>query len=335
MGLLNWSKKESKNKAPNTGAHGDSRWASEADLERIGAFEEIGLPVGYVNGRPFCHPARRKPHGGVIGGTGSGKTTKVLATIALSDAASKMSLVSVETAGDWSGICLPWRSKLGPCRRVDPTDMMHGVNLGSTKIARYNPMAEYLKVSDRLRFPSRAEKLAAMSVRSKGSHDRFFYSMAQRAHQGAIMAQARYAPRNCHLPAVAKLFNDDFFEWVRWLLRAPDIDPFIRDLLKPFLVEKGKEHDLKSLLDVINTVASEMKWILNEAISDSLKGSDFNFAQLAHEVGTVTINAPISLLSDGFDRWLSMVLSCALSELQDAPGPIPVVFLLDELKQYV
>jgi type IV secretory pathway TraG/TraD family ATPase VirD4 len=195
-------------------------------------------------------------------------------------------------------------------------------------------MADYLRVLDRLRFPSRSEKLGGMCIPTNGSHDRFFYKMAKRAIQGAIMALARHSPKNSNLPAVAKLFNDDFFAWVRWLLQDPGIDGFIRDLLRPFLVDKGKEFELKSLLDVINTVASEMTWILNEAISDSLKRPDFSFARLAHEVGTVTLCAPLNLLDDGFDRWLSMVLGCALSELQDTPGPVPTVFILDELAQY-
>ena len=95
MGLLNWFKEEPKNKAPNSDAHGNSRWASQADLERIRAFEEIGLPVGYFNGKPFYHPAANKPHGGVIGGSGSGKTTKIMVPIALSSPADKMSVINV------------------------------------------------------------------------------------------------------------------------------------------------------------------------------------------------------------------------------------------------
>src|SRR5580704_1333739 len=113
MGLLWFGKKEPEHKPPDSGAQGNFRWGTANDIARIGGFEEVGLPVGYIGDRQFYHPAERKPHGTVFGGTGSGKTTKIFSTIGLCDAASKMSIVSVETAGDWSGICLPYRSKLG------------------------------------------------------------------------------------------------------------------------------------------------------------------------------------------------------------------------------
>jgi hypothetical protein len=101
MGLLNWFGSEPKSRAPNSGAHGSSRWARRADLRgmnegKINAFQkDIGLPVGFFNGDPFYHPAERKPHGLILGSTGTGKTTRISASIALSDAASKMSIVSV------------------------------------------------------------------------------------------------------------------------------------------------------------------------------------------------------------------------------------------------
>jgi type IV secretory pathway TraG/TraD family ATPase VirD4 len=337
MGLLSWltGDGESKSKAPNTGAHGNSRWGNSEDLDRIDAFKrDIGLPVGYLSGRQFYHPARRKPYGLVLGGTGSGKTTKIFCPLTLSDAASKMSIIGVSTAPDWASICLRHRSKLGPSWRLDPADMLAGMHLGSTKLAGYSPTADFLCASDRLRFPGRAERLTAMCIRGHEGHDRFFYNMAQRALQGAVMAQVRYAPKNCDLPAIAKLFNGDFLSWVRWLLEDPGIDPFIRDLLRPFLVAKGKEFELKSLLDSINTVASEMKWILNEAISDSVKRPDFSFTRFSREVCTAALCVPQNLLADGFDRWLAMVIGCALSELQDSPGDVSTVFLLDELPQY-
>lgn len=323
MGLLWFGKKEPKHKPPDSGAQANFRWGNADDIARIGGFEEVGLPVGFIEDKPFYHPARRKPHGLVLGNTGTGKTTRVFAPLALSDAASKMSIVAVSTAADWAGICLRYRSKLGPSWRLDPADMLAGLDLGSTKAAGYSPTADFLSASDRLRFPARSERLTGMCIRSHQGHDRFFYSMAQRALQGAIMAQVHYAPKNCDLPAVAKLFNGDFFAWVRWFLRAPDIDPFIRDLLRPFLVEQGKEFELKSLLDVINTVASEMKWILNEALSNSLRSPDFSFARFACEVCTATLCVPQNLLADGFDRWLSMAIGCALSQLQDSPGEVP------------
>lgn len=332
---MGWFTSKPKNNAPKSGAHGNSRWGSVDDLNKIGAFtKDAGLPVGFLNGQQFYHPARRKPHGLVLGGTGTGKTTRIFAPIYLSDAASKMSFVTVDTARDISAIGLPHRSTLGPSHLVDPADMMRGLDLGTTKPACYSPTADFLKVNDRLRFASRAERLTTMNVGMPSGDGHYFYTMARRAVQGATMGMAAHAPKNCNLPAIAKLFNGDFFSWVRWLLREPGIDPFIFDLLRPFLFKEGKEHEVKSVPDVINTICAEMKWIFNAAISESLHHSDFSFARLAHEVGTVTLCAPLDLLADGFDRWLSMILGCALTELQETPGPVPVVFILDELAQY-
>jgi type IV secretory pathway TraG/TraD family ATPase VirD4 len=335
MGLLWFGSKKPKSRAPNTGAHGEERWGNESDLEKIGAFEKCGLPVGFLNGRQFCHPARRKPHAVVISNTGGGKTLSAFVPVALSAVADKMSLVAVDTASDFSSIVLPHRSTLGECWRLDPADMMHGRKLGSTKRGRYNPMGEFLRRDDRLRFPTRSQRLAGMCVGLTDGHDKFFYKMARRAMRGGIMALAKHGPPEvCNLPSVAKVFNDDFFAWVRWILNK-SIDPFISDLLRPFLTEPGKEHEIKSLVDVVNTVASDTDWILNEALSESMMESDCSFTRLGQEVGTIVLNCPLDLLDEDFDRWLTMTLHCALSQLQTERNKVPVVFILDELKQYV
>jgi len=256
----------------------------------------------------------------------------------LSNQASKFSLVPVDTAGDVTGLCAKYRSTLGPCYRLDPLDMMRGVNLGSTKLVGYNAMADYLCVNDRFRFYSRASRLTKICIPQNDARERFFYRMAQRFWRGAMMAVARYYPKHANLPAVAKIFNDDPFAWVRWLMKQEGVDPFILDLLRPFLTEPGKEHEIKSIADVLNTIHSETEWMLNEALAECLCPSPLqpvlNFAHFAKEVGTCFVNAPLAELDEGFDRWLQVILGCSMSQLQRERGDFGTVFQCDELRQY-
>jgi type IV secretory pathway TraG/TraD family ATPase VirD4 len=321
------------NHAPETGAHGSFRWANRNDLERIDAFRKAGLPVGWFEGVPFFHTGDIKPHGLVIGNTGSRKTTGVLANIGLSDFASKCSIVNISVSPDWSAICLPYRSKLGPCWRLDPAGMLDGLDLGATKLGHYNPLGEYLRVRDRVQFPLRAAKLAGTFIRTHDSRDRYFWQMAQRAVEVGIRGLALHAPKYCNPHYLAKIFNEGFFGWVKWLSECKDLDEFTLDLAGPFLPAGPGMEMAKSIPEAVNSVYAELRW-LNETLAASTKRSDFSFRSFADEVSTCDICAPLNLLHEGWDRWVSLIAECALSELQESAMPKPVIFLFDEVATY-
>jgi type IV secretory pathway TraG/TraD family ATPase VirD4 len=339
---MGWFTRKKPNRPPDNGAYPNARWGDKDDLDGIGAFEPKGLPIGYFEGTEFYDGAplsdkETKPHRTIIGDTGSWKTTGLYVPLALHDATKDFNLIGVDTAGDYSSLILPWRSKLGRSYVVDPSNMLDEIDIGSSVRAQWSPTADFLNATDPLELPSRAETVTAFTSRShRGNSETatFFSSLSQRAIQGAIMAQALHAPKNATLPDIIKLFNGDFLGWVRWLFKEKDIAPAIRDLLHPFHVPEKRQFEQKSIIDVIHTVSSETKWILNAAIARSLSGSDFSYAPSTDDVFTVTLCAPLHLLADGYDRFLAMHLGCAATQLQSKRRAKGTIIICDELAQY-
>lgn len=333
-------KKKRRNPPPDSGAYPSARWAEEEDLEAIGAFEPEGIPIGYFEGRQFYDGAPRsdketKPHRTIIGDTGSWKTSGLYIPWALS--LKDYNIIAVDTAGDYASTILRYRSTLGHSYVVDPSGMTDEMDIGSSIRALWSPTADFLCVGNPLIFPSRAERVTSFTSRSHrggGDNAAFFTSLSQRGIQGTMMAQALHAPKHATLPDIIKLFNNDFFAWVRWLFRENDVDPVVRDLLNPFHIPEARQYELKSILDVINTVASDTKWISNAAISRSLRGSDFSYAPPTDDVFTVTLCAPLHLLADGFDRLIAMHLGCAATQLQAKRRAKGTIIICDELAQY-
>jgi len=334
---MGWFKREPKNLPPDSGAYPDFRWENGDQLTALKAFDPtVGPLVGFFNGRPFYHPAGMSPHALILGKTGVGKTTKVGVPLVLSDFVSKMSLFAVDVSGDFGGMILDYRSKLGPSFLMDPSNMFKGVKLGSTKRVGYNPMKDYLCAGDKLRFASRSAKLTRYITRNDAGHDRFFYTMSQRLMKGVIMATAKHARAHATLPEVMKVFNEDHvLDWVRRFFKQDGADPLIRQILAPFHVPQSKEYELKSILDVVNTIGSETTWILDEAITDFLNRDELRVKRFEEEICTGVLAVPLELLDDDYDRLISMVMGCFLSQFQRfGKRKTPILFWFDEAASY-
>jgi type IV secretory pathway TraG/TraD family ATPase VirD4 len=331
---MGWFKK--KHRPPDSGAYPTSRWANLDDLKsldegRENAFEPNGgLPVGHIDDREFYDPGVFKRHRAIFGTTGSGKSN-LYTKLCLSNAAKEYNIIAVDTAGDLSANILKWRSMVSRCFAVDPSGLLRGVNIGKTKLARWSATADYLRDGSKIS-SSRAERLASYISRNH-ERDRFFSLLSQRGIQGGIMAKAIHDPNHATLPEIMKLYDEDFFEWVRWLFRQRNIDPRVLRLLKTFLLPKGKEFEIRSLFDVITTVASETKWLLNEEIEDSYSGHDFSFAP-TDDTYTVMLCAPLNKMADGQSRSLPIQLGCAIDQIQTKSNAKGTIVIADELPWY-
>ena len=339
MGLFFGEKKKAPRfTPPDSGANPNARWARRWDLENIAegranAFEPFGLPVGEFEGQTFYDSGILKTHRTIFGGSGSGKTS-LYAKILLSDQARDKNVITVALAEDLPAITLPWRSKVSDSYVVDPSGMLAdaGVDIGDSELARWGPHADYLSVSKPKIFPSRAEGLTSYLSRDDG-REKFFLPMSQRVIQGVTMAKAIHDPQHATLPDIIKIFNGDFFGWVRWAFEQ-DLDPRVRDLLHPFHLPKGKEFDVRSIFDCINTVAAETKWLLNAAIANSVSGSDYSYTPPEKYPQTITLCAPLSQLKNGYDRLLAMHIGCATDQIQAQPNKRGTIIICDELARY-
>lgn len=333
---MGWFKSEQKHKPPDSGAYPTSRWATSDDLKnldegRANAFQPNGgLPVGHFEDREFYDPGVFKKHRAIFGTTGSGKTN-LYTKLCLSNAAKDYNIIAVDTAGDLSANILKWRSTVSRCFAVDPSRLLRGVNIGKTKLARWGPTGDYIRDGSNIS-SSRAERLTSYITRNH-ERERFFALLSQRAMQGGIMAKTIHDPNHATLPEIMKLYDGGFFEWVRWLFKQPHIDGRVLRLLRPFLLPEGKEFEIRSLFDVITTVASETKWLLNEDIEDSYSGQDFSFAP-SDKPYTVMLCAPLNKMADGYNRSLPIQLGCAIDQIQTKSNAKGTIVIADELPWY-
>lgn len=92
-------------------------------------------------------------------------------------------------------------------------------------------------------------------------------------------------------------------------------------------------HDNKEEHSIISTCLSQLKFLDNPLITDSLSSSHFNFAELAegrHDIVVFIVLAPSKLKT--YNRWLRLMISMAIEAISSAfnSPKTPVTFYLDE-----
>jgi type IV secretion system protein VirD4 len=131
---------------------------------------------------------------------------------------------------------------------------------------------------------------------------------------GVIAALVRHgAPHEKTLPMVARIISGDVFGFCRITVRTTT-DTHIVDRFSRFALAVGKEPS-REMGDVISTAITQLGFIGNAAIAQSLSGSDFRFADLKRKPGTtVYICLPLSLL-DICDKYFRLILDTAIADL--------------------
>jgi type IV secretion system protein VirD4 len=90
-------------------------------------------------------------------------------------------------------------------------------------------------------------------------------------------------------------------------------DPFIISKLERFALDEGKEPS-REMSDVIATAITNLGFIGNAAIAESLSGSDFRFSDVRKRKATVFICLPLSMM-DTTSKYFRLVLETALTDL--------------------
>jgi type IV secretion system protein VirD4 len=110
-------------------------------------------------------------------------------------------------------------------------------------------------------------------------------------------------------------------------------DPFILQKLGRFAAVGAEA--IREVTDVIATAITQLGFIGNAAIAESLSGSDFRFSDLKRKVISVYICLPLNLL-DICDKYFRLMLETALTDLlnegQRGKGK-PVLCIVDEMAQ--
>ena len=230
-----------------------------------------------------------------------------------------------------------YRRRLGPVFVLNPYQILLP-HLKGLKQARYNSMSR-LNAKDTLNFgPLSAKQADAIVWQDEiGRESKHWSKNARKLIHGLIMALVNDGgtPKARSLVRVAEIISTgDVYDFCRSMMKRTS-DPFIRQRLSKFAVDPSKIDNKGELASIVSTADTEVDFLADAAIADSLSVSDFQFADLKKRICTVYIVLPLDYLEIA-SRYFRLLVSCALSELIDpaARGNVRTVMLLDEFYQY-
>jgi type IV secretion system protein VirD4 len=322
----------------NEGNKRSARWADEKKLKKAGLFGGKGIRIGYGpdSGR-LMRWGDADGHACLIAPTGMGKGTNILIPNLLSGL-DDTSVVVVDPKGELAAVSGHYRKRLGPVFVLNPYRILLP-ELKGLKQARFNSMSR-LNPKDTVNFgPLSAKQADAIVWQDEiGSESKHWSKNARKLIHGLIMALVtdNGTPKERkNLVRVAEIISTgEVYEFCREMMRKTS-DPFIRQRLAKFAVDPAKVNNKGELASIVSTADTEVDFLADAAIADSLNASDFQFADLKKRVCTVYIVLPLDYLEIA-SRYFRLLVSCALSELIDpsARGNVRTVMLLDEFYQY-
>lgn len=320
----------------NEGNKRSARWATDKAIRKARLFGGRGI---YIGGAPESGRSMRwgdsDGHCCLIAPTGMGKGTCLLLPNLLSGL-DDYSVVVVDPKGELAAVSGAYRKRLGPVFVLNPYRILLPELKGLNQ-ARFNSMSR-LNAKDTLNFgPLSAKQADAIVWQDEiGSESKHWSKNARKLIHGLIMALVSDgAPKDRTLVRVAEIISTgEVYEFCRSMMNKTS-DPFIRQRLAKFAVDPSKIDNKGELASIVSTADTEVDFLADAAIADSLSASDFQFADLKKKVCTVYVVLPLDYLEIA-SRYFRLLVSCALSELIDpaARGNVRTVMLLDEFYQY-
>ena len=305
--------------------HGSSRFAEKADLRKAGLLHGKGIRFGYFDGSLLRYPG--PGHLLTVAAARMGKGATLILNALLSW---QGSCICIDPKAENLSVSGHRRLRFGKVFVLNPFDMLPEALKGLTH-ARINPM-DILDVASSA-FHVQCDKLAAAHVWDEGPHALHFTTGGRTLVSGVIAALKRHgAPPEQNLPTVARVINGDIIGFCRVTVQSTN-DPFIVQKLSRFAYANP---DSREVQDVISTARTQLAFLCNAAISDSLMGSDFRFSDLKRKRGTtIYICLPLNLL-DVCDKYFRLILETALADLlnegQKGKGE-RVLAIIDEMAQ--
>lgn len=293
-------------------SHGAAKFTEKnAELKKAGLLKGEGVPIGYTpDGRHALH----YPGFGhllCVAAARTGKGASLLVNALLSW---RYSVIVIDPKAENALVTAKSRKRFGRVYILNPFKMFFD-ELGSMQ-ARLNPMQIISAAS--ASFHADCDKLAAALVWDEGTGEGKHWTTAARILvSGMIAAIIRHEadPDKKHLVEIARLISsgDELFTFCRTIMQQSH-DPFIKQKLGRFALPLGKQPG-REMEDVISTAITQLGFIGNAAIAESLSGSDFRFSDLKKRPGTtVFICLPLDML-DVCDKYFRLILETALSDL--------------------
>lgn len=287
-------------------SHGGAQFVTEnGTLRKRSLFDRKGVPIGYSpDGRHEMHYSGFG-HLLTVAAARTGKGATLLINELLSW---RSSVIIIDPKAENAVITAHFRQRFGKVYILNPFKMFAD-KLGGM-LARFNPMD--IISAKALSFHADCDKLAAALVWEEGREGIHFTTAARMLVSGVIAALIRHgAASEKNLATVARVIGGDVFQFCRDAMQSKD--PFILTKLGRFAAPGAET--VREIGDVVSTAITQLGFIGNKAIAESLSGSDFRFSDLKRRPGTtVYICLPLSKL-DICDKYFRLILETALSDL--------------------
>jgi len=308
--------------------HGGARFANNDDLRKAGLFGGKGVPIGYS---PDGQHALHYPGVGHLLTVAAARTGKGVTLLINALLSWRGSCICVDPKAENCAVSAHWRMRFGKVFILNPFKMLMDALRGLC-IARFNPM-DILEVASSA-FHAQCDKLAAALVWEEQGRDGLHFTSAARMLVSGVIAALKRHGKSAeqNLPTVARVINGDVIGFCRLTVQQTT-DPFIVDKLHRFANADLTSHEVQ---DVLSTARTQLGFIGNAAIAESLSGSDFRFSDLKRKPGTtVYICLPLNLL-DVSDKYFRLILETAMTDLlnegQKGKGK-RVLAIVDEMAQ--
>jgi type IV secretion system protein VirD4 len=293
----------------------------DEDTDRM----DPNLPVDYEGERHLV----------VFGVNGSGKSTRFL--VPSLSVAQKTSHFVMDLKGELLVQTQRARRALGDDVKVCNPYGLHGVPSDG-----FNPLHGLDRDLDLLY--DRAKLLAQAIVEEGDQRTAFFNDSARGWLTAGIMMEVIQAGREDRTPSLAKA-RAWCLQPDRWAKNAEGKEELVAGVsinarrayeeggaLAELVVRftGGNLQEMKSMQDVLNTLAVETEFLLSAPIARDLEKGDWDFAQLKEKPTCVYVVLPPEQLKDK-RRWTRLLVSCAL-HAQLKPGKVDSLFILDEFR---
>ncbi len=284
--------------------------------------------------QPLYFPGRS--HGFLCAPARSGKFTTILAQILGSFPGS---CLYVDPKGQGCAVACRFRSQVlrQKVYRLDPFNLMErlpGVRC-CPPLAQVDPLA-HLDPTSRS-FGAESDNISEASITADSHGDSHWTYGARGLTSGVIMALKARWPKE----TLATVYR---------IISGPDLFLFAQDACQyatsngggDFIVERLARYaaacasENRETLSIVSTAITQLQFIGNQCISDSLSGSTFSFEQMKCEPITCFLILPGEFLGGNCMKWFRLIVGTAVDAfMREASRCVPVLGVLDEFKSAV
>jgi type IV secretion system protein VirD4 len=284
--------------------------------------------------QPLYFPGRS--HGFLCAPARSGKFTTILAQILGSFPGS---CLYVDPKGQGCAVACRFRSKVlrQKVYRLDPFNLMErlpGVR-HCPPLACVDPMASLDPTSDR--FGAESDNISEASITPDLQGDNHWTNGARGLVSGVIMALKARWPKETLATVYRIISGPDLFLFAQDACRHAATMPggeFIIERLARYAAPGASEN--RETLSIISTAITQLQFIGNKCVADSLSGSTFSFEQMKREPITCFLILPGEFLGGNCMKWFRLIVGTAVDSFMREPSrTVPVLGILDEFKSAV